>query len=277
MSGCIRPSWGILWRTPHNKVQRSSASWFSNFMEEKTGTSEAAWLVKVTWWVTRARMARSPGASAAKHYCASRELCCLWSHQWKDSTLVHSMSSRGSSWEEPTKLYKKQGRVLFKRNIFLKQRTFGKLNLQVTECGVVESAWTGVRAAGFCPGVTRNRLYGPRKVTYVRRTQIIDKMKLFQTCLMEQFLRFHMVETWIDLTPVTSLPSLSLHTLPKPIGLFLPTNTLSCFIQPQGLCICCLLCLELRQNISRFLSSFHFILNSNVIISERVFLAISLK
>lgn len=42
--------------------------------------------------------------------------------------------------------------------VFFKQQSFGKQNLKVTEGGVVESAWIGVREIGFGPGFTRNAL-----------------------------------------------------------------------------------------------------------------------
>lgn len=48
--------------------------------------------------------------------------------------------------------------LALKINSFFKQQSFGKQNLKVTEGGVVESAWIGVREIRFGPGFTRNAL-----------------------------------------------------------------------------------------------------------------------
>ena len=83
----------------------------------------------------------------------------------------------------------------------------------------------------FVSWLYKNRLYGLMKVSSVQRTQIINKKKLFQSFLMEQFLRVHMVETLVrnpvhkidqeggELVENRDRAPLPLNTFPNPLFL----------------------------------------------------------
>ena len=168
--GDSSPLGGILWGTFYKKVQRSSAFWISNFMEDK---GPARW----------PDLSRSHSDSWE---LGGRVSCGLWGRaslcfQGGLRPLVPSVETAalftpcplGGACEKGPQSSTKSNEQWSSRETFFESKgPFGKLNLQVTQCEVVESAWTMIKTAGLCPGFTGTICMALRKSVLSRELRL---------------------------------------------------------------------------------------------------------